>query len=30
MGYDHIRDEDKAEMRKLEDEIMSDIGVTRE
>lgn len=30
MGYDHIIDEDKAEMRKLEDEIMSDIGVTRE
>ena len=30
MGYDHMTDEDKAEMRGLEDEIMSDIGVTRE
>lgn len=29
MGYDHIDDEDKAEMRKLEEKIMSDIGVER-
>lgn len=29
-GYDHMTEEDKTEMRKLEDEIMRGIGVTRE
>ena len=29
MGYDHIKDEDKAEMRKTEDEILNKLGITR-
>lgn len=29
-GYDHMTDEDKKEMRALEDKIMSEIGVERE
>ena len=28
-GYDHLTDEDKAEMRALEDKIMEEIGVPR-
>lgn len=30
MGYDHIKDEDKAEMRKKEDEILNKLGITRD
>lgn len=30
MGYDHETEEDKAEMRKAEEEIMAEIKVTRE
>lgn len=30
MGYDHIEDEDKIEMRKKEDEILNKLGITRD
>ena len=28
-GYDHMEEEDKAEMRAREEEVLSEIGVTR-
>ena len=30
MGYDHIKEEDKEEMRKKEDKILTELKITRE
>ncbi len=30
MGYDHIKEEDKKQMRKKEDKILEELGITRE
>ena len=30
MGYDHIKEEDKKQMRKEEDKILEELGITRE
>ena len=30
IGYDHIKDEDKKKMRAKEDEVLNEMGITRE
>ena len=30
MGYDHMEEEEKVEMRKKEDKILNDLKITRE